>query len=274
LKNTDSPRIILVGGSNLSFGINSAKLKESLNINVINTAVHAGLGLKFIVEDITNYLKTNDIVILSPEYAQFFGNDLYGMDPMISTIISVPDTYSLINFQNWKEILGTLPKNAIKNILKFGISEYRHLFKIEKIGIYDRNSFNGLGDVVTHYDLQNEDFIVPKGINKNYNEETMKTILLFKKAIDEKDGLLIFTYPCLIESSFVTITDQVELINDSLKNTDIEILGNPKEYSLNDSLFFNSHYHLNKKGIDIRTDLLIQGLKQNAIFQTFLEKIK
>jgi hypothetical protein len=46
LKKTNNPRIIFVGGSNLSFGINSKVIKDSLKLNPINTAIHASIGLE------------------------------------------------------------------------------------------------------------------------------------------------------------------------------------------------------------------------------------
>ena len=47
LEDTPSPRIIFVGGSNLAFGLDSQRIKDSLNINVINYGLHAGIGLKY-----------------------------------------------------------------------------------------------------------------------------------------------------------------------------------------------------------------------------------
>ena len=39
LKNTPSPRIVLVGGSNTSFSIDSQILKDSLHLNPVNTRI-------------------------------------------------------------------------------------------------------------------------------------------------------------------------------------------------------------------------------------------
>lgn len=49
LEDTPSPRIIFVGGSNLAFGLDSQRIKDSLNINVINYGLHAGIGLKYMM---------------------------------------------------------------------------------------------------------------------------------------------------------------------------------------------------------------------------------
>src|SRR5688572_3873186 len=66
LQKKDPPRLILAGGSNVAFGFNSKRIADSLNINVINTAIHAGYGLKYIIDDLKPFLKQGDIVILSP----------------------------------------------------------------------------------------------------------------------------------------------------------------------------------------------------------------
>src|SRR5438105_4157685 len=63
-----SPKIILGGGSNLAFGIDSKKLETAFNMPVINMGLHAGLGLTFILNELKYSIKKNDIVFLSIEY--------------------------------------------------------------------------------------------------------------------------------------------------------------------------------------------------------------
>ena len=45
-------KIILAGGSNLAFGIDSKQLEETLGMPVVNLGLHAGLGLHFILEEL------------------------------------------------------------------------------------------------------------------------------------------------------------------------------------------------------------------------------
>ena len=68
LEDTPSPRIIFVGGSNLAFGLDSQRIKDSLNINVINYGLHAGIGLKYMIDDISTYARKGDIIVFAPEY--------------------------------------------------------------------------------------------------------------------------------------------------------------------------------------------------------------
>lgn len=45
LRKVPSPRLILVGGSNISLSINSQIIKDSLRINPVNTGVSINVGL-------------------------------------------------------------------------------------------------------------------------------------------------------------------------------------------------------------------------------------
>ena len=68
LETTNPPRIILVGGSNLTFGVDSKEIQDSIGLPVINMGLHAGLGLPFMLGEIKNEIKQNDIILLSIEY--------------------------------------------------------------------------------------------------------------------------------------------------------------------------------------------------------------
>lgn len=72
LKSTPSPRIIFIGGSNLSFGLNSQTIKDELNLNPINTAIHVNIGLNYMLSNTIQYVKRKDIIILVPEYEHFY----------------------------------------------------------------------------------------------------------------------------------------------------------------------------------------------------------
>ena len=66
LRNAASPRLILVGGSNLSLGINSQMLKDSLALNPINTGISVGIGLCYMLDNTLKHVRKNDIVVVHP----------------------------------------------------------------------------------------------------------------------------------------------------------------------------------------------------------------
>jgi len=68
LENTHPPRILLCGGSNLAFGIDSKRIQDTFGLPVINLGLHAGLGVEFMINEIKLSTKPTDIVIFSFEY--------------------------------------------------------------------------------------------------------------------------------------------------------------------------------------------------------------
>lgn len=70
LQETPSPRIILFGGSNIAFGIDSEMMAQELGIPVINDGLHAGLGI-IPLNEIRDYIRQGDIIILSLESHTF-----------------------------------------------------------------------------------------------------------------------------------------------------------------------------------------------------------
>jgi hypothetical protein len=69
---TPAPRVILVGGSNLMFGVDSAVLEQSLGIPVVNMGVFGGLGLLAPLDVILPHVRPGDTVVLVPEYEMLF----------------------------------------------------------------------------------------------------------------------------------------------------------------------------------------------------------
>jgi hypothetical protein len=69
---TPAPRLILVGGSNLMFGVESAVLEQSLGVRVVNMGVFGGLGLIAPLEVILPHVRKGDTVVLVPEYTLLF----------------------------------------------------------------------------------------------------------------------------------------------------------------------------------------------------------
>ena len=50
LKNTDSPKIIIISGSSAAFCLDGDMLADRTGMNVVNTGLHAGIGARFEAE--------------------------------------------------------------------------------------------------------------------------------------------------------------------------------------------------------------------------------
>jgi len=266
LQEVRNPRLILVGGSNLSFGIDSKKIQDSLNINVINIGIRSQFGLEFIFNYISPYLKNGDIVIIIPEYELFFGENgvLGDAFALLEVIDADPTKFFLLSFRQVLSLLKAIPKFSIWKIKTYLLSFVETKADIREIGLYDRKSFNNFGDVGAYRESSNKK-INPTALEGNFNPIALEILKDFKKIIKMKNGRLFMSYPCLNHSSYKLSETKIRIFEQKLIENNFAILGGPERYSFPDSLHFDTKYHLTTKGVDIRTELLIQDLKKHGL---------
>lgn len=264
LKHTDSPRIIFIGGSNLSFGLNSYLIKDSLDINPINTAVNANIGIKYMLENTFQYIKKKDIIIVSLEYSHFYQPYDYTSDELLRTIFDVcPEKRKLLSFNQKISLLKYLPKYSLS---KLNPSEYWGYIESD---IYSVNSFNKYGDTDAHWNLENREFN-PGPINGEFNPNIIKELKKFEDKAKNIGALVFITFPSYVETSFKISEEKILKVERVLEENDFILLGNSKKYTFPPDMMFNTNYHLNKKGLDYRTNLLIQDYKKILTKTTLL----
>jgi hypothetical protein len=269
LHTTEFPRIIFIGGSNLSFGLNSEMIKDALNLNPINTGIHLNLGLIYMLNSAFPFIKEKDIVVVSPEYEHFYGNTAYGGRELLRTVLEVsPNDIEKLEIKQWLNIIAFLPKYSVS---KFMPREY---FSIKDDLFYGINSFNKYGDVYTHWGFGKQEFKPANTISKAFNVSVLKILCDFKKKIDKKKALMLFAFPSLQEASFNKNSKQIAKVKSELIKKGFSLLGTPEKYKFADSLMFNTPYHLSKKGMDLRTSLLIEDIKKydNALLRSILNQ--
>ena len=256
LQNTEPPRIIFVGGSNLSFGLNCQMIKDSLNLNPINTGVHASIGLRYMLVNTIQYVKEGDIVVLIPEYSHYYKDYNIGSEVLLRTIFDVnPLKIHLLNF---RQLLNTVPYMPRYTLSKFYPTEYLNI--TESIH-YSVNSFNKYGDTYTHWTLATEEFLPSKKNEHPYNESVMMGVRKFRSEIEDRKAILIVSYPGFQESSFNNSFHQIKRIEKEYKKNNFRIFGTPEKYMIADSMMFNTPYHLNKNGVDYRTHMFIKDFR-------------
>ena len=253
LKNSLSPKIIFIGGSNLSFGLNSQIIKDSLRHNPINTAIHASIGLQHMMDNTIQYVNEGDIIVIAPEYQQFFGRFVYGGEELLRTIAEVK--YAPLKINQIKNIYKFFPKLAFSKI-----NPFNYIF-VRESDVYSVNSFNKYGDVYTHWGLEQKKIVPTLAIDYDYNPNTLKLIDDFRIRLKKKNASLYITYPSFQASSFNNNIKQIKKVENELINSGFELLGYPERYRMNDSLMFDTPYHLSKEGVDLRTQLLIEDIK-------------
>lgn len=256
LKYTQDPRIIFIGGSNLSFGLNSYLIKDSLKLNPINTGVHIEIGLKYMLDNALKFIKKKDIVIIAPEYNHFYSSYDKVSDELLRTIVDVsPENSNLLSFKQCLLISEYIPKFTLT---KFKKTEYAGF---KESDVYGVNSFNRYGDVDAHWNLENRDF-KSVSIDGKYNGKVIDELKKFINVAESKGAIVFLTFPPIDEVSYQNSIEKILKVENALKNNNFKILGSSKKYVLLREKMFDGYYHPNKCGVDERTKILINDFQQ------------
>jgi hypothetical protein len=202
-------------------------------------------------------IKAGDLVVVAPEYDQFFGQAAYGGEELLRTILDVsPSSIRLLRASEFANIYKLLPKYSFS---KFEPAEY---FNTNESTIYTVDAFNQFGDAYAHWRLGKQKFNPFNPSASSYNQNVIDELCKFKNKLEKKKAKLYITFPAFQDISFENYKDQISQIYLELKKRNLPLLGSPVRYKIADSLMFNTPYHLTKAGVDYRTRLLIEDLKR------------
>jgi hypothetical protein len=258
LANVDSPRMIFIGGSNLSFGLNSQMIKDSLNVNPINTGINANIGLKFMFDNTLQYVKRGDIIIAPLEYSHFTSEYESCGEALLRLIMDVNKNYlRLLNFRQMRALFFSVPQYSISKL------KPQAYFNRDVDSPYSANYFNRYGDECAHWNMENRTFVPDDRLN-DFSQQIIEKIKDFEKIVEEKGAKFYLAYPSYIDESFKKSEDIIATVRTELEKN-FKVLGTPERYMMSDSLMFDTSYHLNKKGVDIRTARLIEDIKKAKI---------
>jgi hypothetical protein len=130
--------------------------------------------------------------------------------------------------------------------------------------IYHRNSFNEYGDASLHWDLPSQNYLPAAALtgNERIYPDAIACLKGFKTYLDQKNARLLLLPPVMDSTSFARQKVIITKIANELRNNDLAFEAEPTKYQYSKELFFNSYYHLNKKGVDIRTAELILEIRE------------
>ncbi|MCF0074508.1 hypothetical protein LZD49_28745 [Dyadobacter sp. CY261] len=259
LEQTPSPRIIFIGGSNLSFGLDSKKIEEQLQIPVVNAGLHAAIGMKYYLNDIKPYIRKGDLVILSPEYGQFYTDAFYGRTELVCVLFDVYREGQMhLDFRHWCRLLKFIPGYAVSKL-----KPTKKRSKNQTISVYDRKAFNEHGDAFIHWNLPRK-YIKPASpisADEQVSGEVVSFIEDFEDHVNSLSADFLIVPPAYQSSSYANHAAIIDSVMQALAKADLPVISMPEKYRFDDSLFFDTYYHLTKPGIDIRTRMLIDDLR-------------
>lgn len=258
LRKTTGPRIVVIGGSNVSYGLDSKRIEEALHIPVVNAGLHASLGMKFYLTDVKPYIREGDIVVVIPEYSQYYTDSFYGNMELVSILFDVyRDGMREIDARQWCHLMQFIPFYAASK-LKIG----KGPSAAGPVGVYDRKAFNSYGDAYVHWTMPAGKFKAAQKAREEdqVNPEAIKLLVDFQKFTEGKKATMLLLPPAYQSTSFANQKPVIDKIYHAIQANHLPLIAAPERYEFPDSVFYDTNYHLILPGIERRSQLIIEDL--------------
>ena len=257
LESIDEPKIVLLGDSNLAFGINSELIEEAMGMPVVNMGLHAANGNAFHEEMAKYNVTPGDIYVLC--HSDYNDNNLIGVP--LNAWSSIEDHLHLWKILRANDIATMAESFPV--YLKKSLSLYSSgTGNQDPGGTYARNAFNEYGDV----------YVLRKESQYTFKEEvgapeigdiSIERINELNEYLTERGAMLVVaSHPIgngrltADASEFISFQEQLE------ERLDCPVISNYVDYMFDYKYFFDTDQHLISEGVELRTTQLISDLKR------------
>ena len=270
LNNTDEPKLVVVGGSSVAFGLDSEMVEKEIGMPVVNFGLYANLGTKLMIDLSKSNVNEGDIIILAPEMNAQTLSLYFNADTAMQALDGNFEMLKHIDSENYPDLAGALWGFSTD---KLGYTVSANPPKNE--GAYSKEWFNKYGD--STYDRPYNvmtmssknitlDFCYDEsdGINTEY-EYFIDYVNEYIEFCTDRGATVYFSFPPMNEASLTEYNteENIRSFYENLSSSvNAKVISNINDYILDEGYFFDSEFHLNNSGVVIRTVRLIDDIKR------------
>lgn len=262
LADAEGKRIIVIGGSSVAFGQDSALMERFLpEYSVVDFGLYGDLGTKLMLDLAEGGIREGDMVIVAPEQSEqtlslFFSGAMFWQ--------AADGDFSMfrgVKRENIGSVIGSMPEFAAAK------AGYAMTSAPTPDDIYRRQSFNEHGDIkrgLREYNIMSEGYDGTRGVSFDssvISEDFIDYLNAFAKKAEDR-GASVYYRMCPINRSALvgeaTAADFFEFLEGKL---DFELMGNPENSVIDAEYFYDSNFHLNDSGVLLNTRNLVRDIK-------------
>ena len=254
LKELEGPKIVLLGNSNLTLGIDSSMIEEELGMPVVNMGLHGGCGNAFHEEMAKINVKEGDIYVLC--HTDYTDKGIINPVIMWVTIENHFELWKLLRPEDAPVMVKAYPA-YLKHCIDYWANENGN-----KLGhdAYERDSFNEYGDVEIERD--ESIFTFTDGDCPEIDDVTAKRINELNHYLQERGATLVVAGYPIGKGEFTADEEEFVQFQEQLKEKlDCDVISDFRDYMFDYSFFYDTALHLTTEGAEMRTEQLISDLK-------------
>lgn len=262
-----SPRVIVVGGSNVALGIHAERLEELLGVSAVNMALDAGLGVDFMLGEVAAKIRVGDIVLLSLEYDLASGT--FSRERLRQALAFRPASLRGVRAVHFREFLWDRGLGVLGDVVRIRVDD---LFGWRSGAIsgstYTRQELNAWGDYVAHKDkagwvsLEASDPASSSVVPLSVSKRILSRLTRFAAHCRAIGAQCVFTCPPRpITTTEPELREMENVWNIYRQIPGLQMLDRPEDHLYTAGQFYDTPYHLSYEAGRLRTGRIAEGLK-------------
>lgn len=276
LYSVDEPKIVIIGGSSVPFGVDSKLMEEVLGMPVVNFGLYATLGTKMMLDLSRGAINEGDIIVIAPEtdaqtYSLYFNSEAawQACDSDFSLLFK-------ISGDNATAMLGGFWKYTVQKTKYFFAKGH-----LNPEGVYNKASFDEYGNIVyerpyNQMTLGYDTSLVIKYSSEIISGDFVEYVNDYVEYAKSKGARVLFSFAPSNEDALdpETTLESLEEFTDFIKmNFKAELISDPNNYIYRSGYFYDSNFHMNDAGMVVHTANLANDIA-NALGKELLKEIE
>ena len=258
-------KIVVIGGSNVAFGIDSALMEKELGVPVVNFGLYADIGTVYMTDLALPCIGKGDVVVLIPELDAQAYSGFYGARGILC---ATEGNYAMRTVSSWENFLSLLKDYPDYLQKKTDLSKSGT--KVVPEGVYAASSFNGRGDMcfLREKNVMSGGYMtgnLPVTDRSLLTQEFADIVNAFTKKAEARGARVYFSFPPVNERAVKATAEQLAEFSAAVRETfSCKVISSLADRVMDAGYFYDSNYHTNDAGEIYNTVLLIGDLKRQA----------
>lgn len=239
-----SPRVLLVGGSNLVFGLSSAELERCLRRPVYNLGFSAELGIPFMARVAEACARPGDLVLFSPEYGVGSG----GGRAFAMLSLESPQSAKLLDLSLNDRIRMAVFRAQITGGM---MVEKWLLRQVPTSDVYRADGYDRYGDLVSHARKPTQDFDLHPPAEPD-PPASQKAVAQMLATAQERGFTVLHLPPAYSERGYRQDSAAAHARFVWMAAAGMQAVCSPEAMIFADSFFYDTPYHMLRSGAQSR----------------------
>lgn len=276
LLEVDVPKkIVLVGGSNVSYGTDSTIIEAATHCPVVNMGMNGYFGVRFMLEEVKPYLKPGDLVVIAWEYDSYY-KSVNGTNTDLMTVSKAnPRAFKFLTPYQKVSALSRLPFIAQQKVLRIMGETYDSFTymlgaepdapwtEVDILDIESARNFTRNGDLAGHLGVSwpHEPIDAMDISNIPMDQEVIPMMQQFVREMNARGVRVMISWTPLLDDFYDRHSKEIDRLNAEMAAVPEFLIPRPASgFRFDKKLHFDTVYHLNENGRPIRSKMLADDI--------------